>query len=104
MLTSSHSTKGELTEKPLSFAVGLVREAIQRVTDRNMKSAMDYLEVNGGNLSMNAILLISSWAKVIFRNHGFRVGTALSRRPRISACEGTSSIPLTSNRVFQLLP
>ncbi|KAF7150286.1 hypothetical protein RHSIM_Rhsim02G0205500 [Rhododendron simsii] len=50
VFTSAHSTAGELTEKPLSFALELVREAIQRVTDRYMKSAIDYLEVNGAPL------------------------------------------------------
>ncbi|KAI8569150.1 hypothetical protein RHMOL_Rhmol02G0256200 [Rhododendron molle] len=73
-LTSSHSTAGELTEKPVSFAVQLVREAIQRVTDRYMKSAIDYLQVNGGNLSMNATLIISSWTRLSFETTDFGWG------------------------------
>ncbi|XP_058203343.1 omega-hydroxypalmitate O-feruloyl transferase-like [Rhododendron vialii] len=74
VFTSAHSTAGELTEKPLSFAVELVREAIQRVTDRYMKSAIDYLEVNGGNVSMNATLIISSWTRLSFETTDFGWG------------------------------
>ncbi|KAI8569156.1 hypothetical protein RHMOL_Rhmol02G0256800 [Rhododendron molle] len=74
VFTSAHSTAGELTEKPLSFAVQLVREAIQRVTDRYMKSAIDYLQVNGGNASMNATLIISSWTRLSFETTDFGWG------------------------------
>lgn len=39
-------------EKPVSFAVRLVQDAIQMVTDGYMRSAIDYLEVTRANPSM----------------------------------------------------
>lgn len=41
MLTGCLSTAGELPGRPLSFAVGLVQEAVKTVTDEYMRSAMD---------------------------------------------------------------
>lgn len=91
-LTCCRSTAGELTEKPLSFAVGLVQDAIRMVTDRYMKSAIDYLEVNGGNLSMNATLLISSWTRLSFETTDFGWG-----QPYLA---GRTSLPVKELALF----
>ncbi|KAI8537637.1 hypothetical protein RHMOL_Rhmol09G0039700 [Rhododendron molle] len=55
---------GDLIEKPLSFAVGLIREAIQTVTDRYMRSVIDYVEVKQPHLTMTSTLLITTWTRL----------------------------------------
>ncbi|KAF7132850.1 hypothetical protein RHSIM_Rhsim09G0031600 [Rhododendron simsii] len=55
---------GDLIEKPLSFAVGLIREAIQTVTDRYMRSVIDYVEVKQPYLTMTSTLLITTWTRL----------------------------------------
>ncbi|KAJ7013774.1 hypothetical protein NC653_003421 [Populus alba x Populus x berolinensis] len=44
VLTNSMCQAGELLDRPLSHAVGLVQDAIKMVTDSYMRSAMDYFE------------------------------------------------------------
>jgi omega-hydroxypalmitate O-feruloyl transferase len=91
-LTSCHSTAGELTEKPLSFAVRLIQEAIQMVTNWYMKSAIDYLEINKGRRSMNATLLISSWTRLSFETTDFGWG-----QPFLA---GRTSLPVKELALF----
>lgn len=60
VLTNSPCTAGELLEKPLSFSVGLVQEAVKRATDSYMRSAIDYFEVTRSRPSLAATLLITN--------------------------------------------
>ncbi|KAE9450555.1 hypothetical protein C3L33_17545, partial [Rhododendron williamsianum] len=68
------STAGELTEKPLSYAVGLVQETIQSVTDCYIKSTIDYLEVTRAKPSLAGSLIIASWCRLSFDTTDFGWG------------------------------
>lgn len=74
VLVSCLSSAGELIEKPLSFAVGVVREAIQMVTDRYIKSTIDYLEVTKAKPSLAGSLIIASWCRLSFDTTDFGWG------------------------------
>ncbi|GMH06869.1 hypothetical protein Nepgr_008709 [Nepenthes gracilis] len=50
VLTASICPAGELVKNPVSFAVGLVQEAIELVTDGYMRSAIDYFETTRQDL------------------------------------------------------
>ncbi|KAH7835619.1 hypothetical protein Vadar_028034 [Vaccinium darrowii] len=55
----------ELMTKPLSYAVKLVREAIQMVTDDYMKSAIDYLEVEKPSTFLApTTLVLTKWTRL----------------------------------------
>ncbi|GFZ05215.1 HXXXD-type acyl-transferase family protein [Actinidia rufa] len=60
------STAGELTEKPLSFALELVQNAIKIVTEDFIRSAIDYFEVTRARPSLTATLLVTSWTRLSF--------------------------------------
>ncbi|KAF7133576.1 hypothetical protein RHSIM_Rhsim09G0031300 [Rhododendron simsii] len=64
----------ELTEKPLSHAVGLVQETIQSVTDCYIKSTIDYLEVTRAKPSLGGSLIIASWCRLSFDTTDFGWG------------------------------
>ncbi|PQM43168.1 omega-hydroxypalmitate O-feruloyl transferase [Prunus yedoensis var. nudiflora] len=74
VLTNSLCSAGELLEKPLSFAVGLVDKAVQMVTDSYMRSAIDYFEVTRARPSLSATLLITTWSKLAFHSTDFGWG------------------------------
>lgn len=44
--------------------MGLIREAIQTVTDRYMRSVIDYVEVKQPYLTMTSTLLITTWTRL----------------------------------------
>ncbi|CDY68497.1 BnaCnng59260D [Brassica napus] len=81
VLTNSICEAGELTEKPLSFAVGLVREAIKMVTDRYMRSAIDYFEVTRARPSLSSTLLITTWSRLGFHTTDFGWGEPVLSGP-----------------------
>ncbi|XP_057461415.1 omega-hydroxypalmitate O-feruloyl transferase-like [Actinidia eriantha] len=66
VLACSLSTAGELTEKPLSFALELVQNAIKIVTEDFIRSAIDYFEVTRARPSLTATLLVTSWTRLSF--------------------------------------
>lgn len=74
VIVSCLTTAGELTEKPLSYAVGLVQETIQSVTDCYIKSTIDYLEVTRAKPSLAGSLIIASWCRLSFDTTDFGWG------------------------------
>ncbi|RDX61945.1 Omega-hydroxypalmitate O-feruloyl transferase, partial [Mucuna pruriens] len=81
VLTNSLCKAGELVDNPLSFSVGLVRKAIDMVTDSYMRSAIDYFEVTRARPSLNATLLITAWTKLSFHTTDFGWGEPLCSGP-----------------------
>ncbi|KAM7267472.1 hypothetical protein ACFE04_009638 [Oxalis oulophora] len=81
VLTNSICQAGELIEKPLSFAVGLVQDAIKMVTDGYMRSAIDYFEVTRARPSLASTLLITTWSRLGFHTTDFGWGEPVLSGP-----------------------
>lgn len=81
VLTNSLCKAGELFKNPLSFSVGLIRKAIDMVTDSYMRSAIDYFEVKRARPSLTATLLITTWTKLSFHTTDFGWGEPLCSGP-----------------------
>ncbi|XP_031104593.1 omega-hydroxypalmitate O-feruloyl transferase [Ipomoea triloba] len=81
VLTNSLSSAGELEEKPLSFAVNLVQEAVNMVSDAYMRSAVDYFEVSRARPSLTATLLITTWSRLSFHTTDFGWGDPIVSGP-----------------------
>ncbi|CAL9093551.1 unnamed protein product, partial [Musa hybrid cultivar] len=81
MLTACLSTAGELLGRPLSFAVGLVQDAVKTVTDEYMRSAMDYFEATRARPSLTATLLITTWSRLSFHTTDFGWGVPVQSGP-----------------------
>ncbi|CAM8980102.1 unnamed protein product [Rhodiola kirilowii] len=77
VLTNAIATARELIENPLSFTVGLVQKAIELVTDRYMRSAIDYFEVTRARPSLSATLMITTWSRLGFHTTNFGWGEPL---------------------------
>lgn len=74
VLTNSLCRAGELLDNPLSYAVGLVQEAVNMVTDDYMRSAIDYFEVTRARPSLSSTLLITTWSRLSFHTSDFGWG------------------------------
>ncbi|KAF7834024.1 omega-hydroxypalmitate O-feruloyl transferase [Senna tora] len=81
MLTNSLCKAGELLNNPLSFTVGLVRKAIDMVTDSYMRSSIDFFEERRVRPSLTATLVISTWARLSFHTTDFGWGQPLCSGP-----------------------
>ncbi|KAG9445838.1 hypothetical protein H6P81_011966 [Aristolochia fimbriata] len=81
VLTNSLCAAGEILEKPLSFTVGLVQEAVKMVTDGYMRSAIDYFEATRARPSLAATLLITTWSRLSFHTTDFGWGEPLQSGP-----------------------
>ncbi|KAH9791846.1 Omega-hydroxypalmitate O-feruloyl transferase [Citrus sinensis] len=81
VLTNSICQAGELTEKPLSFAVGQVQDAIKMVNDSYMRSAIDYFEVTRARPSLSSTLLITTWSRLSFHTTDFGWGEPVLSGP-----------------------
>ncbi|TKY73680.1 Omega-hydroxypalmitate O-feruloyl transferase [Spatholobus suberectus] len=81
VLTNSLCKAGELLKNPLSFSVGLIRKAIDMVTDSYMRSAIDYFEVTRARPSLTATLLITTWTRLSFHTTDFGWGEPLCSGP-----------------------
>ncbi|KAE8705212.1 Omega-hydroxypalmitate O-feruloyl transferase [Hibiscus syriacus] len=82
VLAYSISTAGELVDKPLSFAVGLIQEAVKLAsTDSFMRSAIDYFEVTRARPSLDGTVLITTWSKLSFYSMDFGWGEPISSGP-----------------------
>ncbi|KAI8529234.1 hypothetical protein RHMOL_Rhmol12G0209300 [Rhododendron molle] len=77
-MTSSVCAAGELVKNPLSFAVGLVKEAVKLDTYDYMRSAIDYTEVNRGRPSLTGTLVIAVWFRLSFHAMDFGVWSNIS--------------------------
>ncbi|KAL5581411.1 hypothetical protein UlMin_013853 [Ulmus minor] len=81
VLTNSICKAGELLEKPLSFAVGLVQDAIKMVNDSYMRSAIDYFEATRARPSLGSTLLITTWSRLSFHTTDFGWGEPVLSAP-----------------------
>ncbi|KAK3030568.1 hypothetical protein RJ639_039446 [Escallonia herrerae] len=68
------SSAGEISENPISSTVRLVLEAIGKVTDKYIRSVIDYIELNRLQPSLSATLMISTWCKLPFDSTDFGWG------------------------------
>ncbi|XP_058070578.1 omega-hydroxypalmitate O-feruloyl transferase-like [Magnolia sinica] len=80
-LTYCLCSAGELVDKPLSFAVRLVQDAIKLVTEDYIRSAIDYFEVTRSRPSLTATLLITTWATLSFNTTDFGWGEPIQSGP-----------------------
>ncbi|CAN6709087.1 unnamed protein product [Malus baccata var. baccata] len=81
VLTNSICQAGDLLDKPLSNAVGLVQDAIKMVTDSYMRSAIDYFELTRARPSLASTLLITTWSKLSFYTTDFGWGEPVLSGP-----------------------
>lgn len=81
VITNSVCRAEELTQKPLSFAVGLIQDAIKMVTDTYMRSAIDYFEVTRTRPSLTCTLLITTWSRLSFHTTDFGWGDPVLSGP-----------------------
>jgi omega-hydroxypalmitate O-feruloyl transferase len=81
VLTFATTTVGELCEKPLSFAVKLVQDAIAFVTDKYVRSAIDHFEATRARPALVASFVITSWLRLPFHEADFGWGPAVAMSP-----------------------
>ncbi|KAF7819390.1 Omega-hydroxypalmitate O-feruloyl transferase [Senna tora] len=81
VLTNSVCQAGELSDKPFSFAVRLIQDAIKMVTDNYMRSAIDYFEVTRARPSLACTLLITTWSRLAFHTTDFGWGEPVLSGP-----------------------
>ncbi|XVE56538.1 hypothetical protein DITRI_Ditri04bG0019000 [Diplodiscus trichospermus] len=81
VLTNSIATAGDLVQNPLSFAVGLIQQAVKLATDSYMRSAIDYFEVTRSRPSLAGTVLITTWSKLSFNTIDFGWGEPISSGP-----------------------
>ncbi|KAM7505302.1 hypothetical protein LguiB_004206 [Lonicera macranthoides] len=68
----------EVIEKPLSDTMILVKEAIGMITDKYIRSTIDYLEVTRAKSSLAATVFISSWSRLSFNTTDFGWGVPVA--------------------------
>ncbi|CAL9131789.1 unnamed protein product [Musa textilis] len=84
-ITVASARVAELTEQPLGFAVKRVREAIERVTDEYIRSAVDWLEVNKGMPAIgHGNFIVSAWWTLPFHELDFGWGKPIYGGPVVS--------------------
>ena len=70
-----------MAEKSLSFAVGLVQKAIAMMTDKYMRSSIDYIKLNRARPLLIATLVITAWTPVSFHIVDFGFGEPVQTGP-----------------------
>ncbi|KAJ4850123.1 histone H3.1 [Turnera subulata] len=81
VLTNSVCKAGDLLDNQLSYAVGLVQEAVNMVNDSYMRSAIDYFELTRARPSLAATLLITTWSRLSFHTTDFGWGEPVLSGP-----------------------
>ena len=81
VLTTAIATAGELTQRPLAFAVKLVQDAIAMISDDYMRSALDFFEVTRARPALVATLLVTTWLRLPFHTVDFGWGQPLCTSP-----------------------
>ncbi|KAF8648630.1 hypothetical protein HU200_064675 [Digitaria exilis] len=79
VLTSASCGAGELAAMPV--AVRLVRGAVEAVTDKYMRSAVDYFEATRARPSLASTLVITAWSRLPFRAADFGWGPPAAYGP-----------------------
>ncbi|KAH0450929.1 hypothetical protein IEQ34_021621 [Dendrobium chrysotoxum] len=72
---------GELVEKPLSHAVRIIQSAAREVTDRSIRSAVDYFELTRARPSLAGTLVLTAWTRLGFGATDFGWGSAAQTGP-----------------------
>jgi omega-hydroxypalmitate O-feruloyl transferase len=72
---------GDLADKPLSIAVGLVQKAKAMTRDKYIRSAIDYLQRDSVRPSLTATLVITAWTHLSFHTADFGFGQPLKTAP-----------------------
>ncbi|EOA36635.1 hypothetical protein CARUB_v10011876mg [Capsella rubella] len=97
---------GDLLSKPTSYAAGMIHDAIARMDDKYLRSALDYLEmqpdlselVRGAHTYKCPNLGITSWARLPIYDADFGWGRPIFMGPGAIAFEGLSFVlPSPSN-------
>ncbi|CAK9221603.1 unnamed protein product [Sphagnum jensenii] len=99
------STANELVDKPLTYAAGKIRDAVARMDDEYLRSALDYLElqpdlsklVRGASHFGSPNLGITSWARMPVYDCDFGWGRPIFMGPAIIAFEGLAFILSSPN-------
>ncbi|KAI4339503.1 hypothetical protein MLD38_024443 [Melastoma candidum] len=81
VLTNSISQAGDLMDRSISYAIRLVQDAVKMVTDRYMRSAIDYFEVTRARPSLACTLLITTWSRLSFHTTDFGWGEPVLSGP-----------------------
>lgn len=81
LLTNSICSAGELTKKPMSFAVELVQDAVKMVNESYGRSAIDYFEVTRARPSLASTLIITTWSRLSFHTSDFGWGEPFFTAP-----------------------
>ncbi|KAH6788673.1 hypothetical protein C2S51_003679 [Perilla frutescens var. frutescens] len=75
------STAQELTSKPFSYAVGMVHNALNAVTEDYVRSAIDFHELTGRPLESENTMWITKWSRLPFYEIDFGWGRASKVAP-----------------------
>ncbi|GLJ44990.1 hypothetical protein SUGI_0947100 [Cryptomeria japonica] len=81
VITAALCKAGELADKPMSHAVGLVQKAVTMVTDGYMRSAIDFFEETRARPSLTATLLVTTWSRLAFHTSDFGWGEPIQSGP-----------------------
>ncbi|KAK1396144.1 FACT [Heracleum sosnowskyi] len=74
VLACSVTTAGDLVNKPLSYAVQLVQNAIKMVNEEFIRSAIEYREVDKEKPSLSGTFMITAWTRLAFNKTDFGWG------------------------------
>ncbi|CAI0458383.1 unnamed protein product [Linum tenue] len=79
----AHSLAGELIEKPLSYAVARIQEAVRSVNDGLLRSAIDYREAAREKKRFNGygVITVSQWSSLSFSSTDFGWGEPFLSEP-----------------------
>lgn len=64
VLAHAITTASELRSRPLSYAVGMVKEAIHMITEEYIRSAIDFFEVTRARPALVATHVLTSWSRL----------------------------------------
>lgn len=88
LLVSYASAKcGDIEKWPFSTVVEMVAEGVTRVTDEYVRSAIDWLEINGGMMIPRGDCILSSWVRLGYDRVVFPWGKPLCCSPVVNNLE-----------------
>ncbi|KAG0560159.1 hypothetical protein KC19_10G158200 [Ceratodon purpureus] len=73
----------EVAHNPLSYCVAKIQEAVARIDERYVRSALDWLQLHGGVPAIGSAkdMLVSAWWKFPFYEHDFGWGKPVHSGP-----------------------
>jgi len=87
------TTAGDLSKKPLSFAMKLINQAKMAVNDEYVRSVIDFMELKGRPLlTMVGAIFASDVSKIAYRDVDFGWGNAVSGGPTRSGLEAVAGM------------